>query len=151
METAQKARARVTNGTLFANTLDIRTATGRRIRDLVEIYSAPWGGLNNIEDEHSRQLVRRVATLSCQAEALETRMAEGAQIDPLDYSEIANRLEKLLDKLNWRAARARPKRRPKQRRESHLADAVFDDLRMSLSPRERRILDGEEQDEAGDE
>lgn len=104
------ARSRVTNGTrLFLAGYDGRTAAGRRLRDLMIKFAEPFGSLAAC-DEHTRQLVRRVATLSLQAEIMEARAATGIHIDSARFAKVSNSIARLLRKLE---AREKPKQPPR--------------------------------------
>src|ERR1700737_2830885 len=65
-------RSAVSNGTrLFCvDGLDGRSQTARRFRDLVETIGNDLGGVDHLS-EGQKQLIRRAATLSIMAEAME--------------------------------------------------------------------------------
>ena len=57
--------------------------------------------------EPVRQLVRRAAALSVQAEGLESAMARGEDVDPLTLATVANALSRVLERLDpfWTRSR----------------------------------------------
>lgn len=100
-----QGKARVTNGGRLNLFGDGRTLTGRRLRDLIVIYSAPLGGLAAL-DEATRQLVRKAAMLTVQSELIEARAATGEQIDPVAYATLTNALSRVLAKLEAKRPKA---------------------------------------------
>ena len=78
--------------------VDSRTLVGRRLRELIERFATPWGGLSGA-DEPTRQLIRRGATMALQAEMLDADMASGRPVDPTVYATLTNSLSRCLAKL----------------------------------------------------
>ena len=75
-------RSAVSNGTrLFCvDGLDGRSQTARRFRDLVETFGNDLGG-QDLLSEGQRQLIRRAATLSIMAEAMEADVCRNMAFD----------------------------------------------------------------------
>jgi len=75
-------RSAVSNGTrLFCvDGLDGRSQTARRFRDLVETIGNDLGGVDHLS-EGQKQLIRRAATLSIMAEAMEADAVRNLAFD----------------------------------------------------------------------
>jgi hypothetical protein len=86
---ARNNRSRITNGALG---IDLRTAPGRRWRDLHHYYLAQTGGRNET-------LVRTLVTLIVQREHLDARVAAGATVDPHDLIRTCGAISRLMSKL----------------------------------------------------
>lgn len=122
-----EARSRVTNGKLFLSHVDHRSIAARRLRDLIAIYSQPFGGFVDA-DEPTRQLVRKAAMLTLQSELLETKSAAGEEVNPITYTTLANSLSRVLAKLEAKRPKTTvpaPSRNPFQQGRT-LADLVRD-------------------------
>jgi hypothetical protein len=93
-------RSSVTNGTrLFAIAgIDGRSQTSRRFRDLVEVMTIDLGG-PDLMSEAKRQLIRRAATLSIMAEAIEADVVRDLGFDILNYGTVCDRLRRILESL----------------------------------------------------
>ena len=95
---AQKSpsqRSAVANGTrLFIDRVDGRTAAARRFRDILAEMLVDLGGSDRLS-EIQRQLVRRFASLSVEAEILEMSIAQGKPLDLQAYSVIVSALSRL--------------------------------------------------------
>lgn len=84
-------RSRITNARLSGKRLstrallnsDGRTAWARRYRDLVAMLAADLGGASSLS-ELKLGLIRRVASLTIEAERLEVRLAEGDETVDID-------------------------------------------------------------------
>jgi len=96
----RRHRSSVSNGTrLFAiQGADARTHTGRRFRDLVEILANDLGG-PELMSEFQKQLVRRAATLSIMAEAIEADVVRDLEFDILNYGTVCDRLRRIAETL----------------------------------------------------
>lgn len=91
--------SRVTNGrSLFIDKVDGRNAAARRFRDIYGELLSGLGGQDGT-NEAQRQLVRRAAALSVQAEQLDARLANGEPVDTNAYVTLANALIRVFDKL----------------------------------------------------
>jgi hypothetical protein len=112
-------RSSVSNGSrLFAVAgLDGRTQTARRFRDLIEEISNDLGG-PDLLSEGQRQLIRRAASLSIMAEAIEADMARDMDFDVLAYGTIADRLRRLFETLGLQRV-AKTVMTPMERLEAH--------------------------------
>ena len=95
-------RSRVTNGSrLFAEGGDMRSPWVRRFRDVQYLHLSDLGGSAAVSEAESN-LVRRVATLTVQLEALEARFSADTDVDiaTLDaYQRGTNTLRRLLETL----------------------------------------------------
>ncbi len=101
---AQRAhRSSVSNGSrLFAvSGIDGRSQTARRFRDLVEIMSGDLGG-GDILSEFQKQLIRRAATLSIMAEAVEADVVRDLGFDIMNYGTVCDRLRRIAETLGLR-------------------------------------------------
>ena len=92
-------RSGVSNGSrLFVAEVDGRSAAARRFRDvLAEIVSA-LGGSDGLS-EGQRQLARRAALLSVEAEAMEAKSVAGEKIDLDSFGALTDRLGRLFNRL----------------------------------------------------
>ena len=93
-------RSAVSNGTrLFCvDGLDGRSQTARRFRDLVETFGNDLGG-QDLLSEGQRQLIRRAATLSIMAEAMEADVCRNMAFDIESYGILTDRLGRCLQRL----------------------------------------------------
>ena len=91
-------RSRVTNGADILAGIDQRSAVARRYRDLVAAAAADMGGVDRCS-EARLQLIRRFAALSVQAEAMEAQLANGADIDITEYSQLTSTLVRVVTRL----------------------------------------------------
>lgn len=91
-------RSRVTNGALLPG-IDGRGAWVRRCKDIIREHLSDLGGVDNTSAAE-RSLIRRVATLTVELEALEAAFATNgsANADQLDlYQRTAGNLRRLLE------------------------------------------------------
>src|SRR5262245_28431687 len=94
-------RSKITNGTHLLPRVDGRSIWARRLRDLIALHVADYGGEGNIS-EAQRSLIRRAACLTTELELLEVQFATngGAKTWQLDkYGRAANTLRRLLQSL----------------------------------------------------
>jgi hypothetical protein len=77
---APDQRSRITNHRDLLPQLDGRSAAARCFRDLVNAFVADQGGLEHC-NEVKLGLLRRLAAITVQSEALESRAANGEAID----------------------------------------------------------------------
>lgn len=93
-------RSAVANGSrLFAEPTDMRSAQGRRYRDLIAAISSDMGGDLS---EAQKQLVRRVASLSVWCESVEARLAVGEDVPEFaTYVTASNSLRRLLQDVGY--------------------------------------------------
>jgi hypothetical protein len=73
-----KNRSKISNGTLLAHA-DLRSAAGRRFRDLVMAFEAEVGGGTLTEFE--RGLVRQAAAVSLRTEQMQEALVRGEPVD----------------------------------------------------------------------
>jgi hypothetical protein len=92
------ARSRVSNGRDWLAGVDQRSSVARRYRDLMHEAIADSGGLSECSQARL-QLIRRLAALSVQLEALEAKLAEGAEIDITDYTALTSTLVRVVSRL----------------------------------------------------
>ena len=97
------SRSRITNqSALFLEGVDGRTAIARRWRDLYGEIIADLGGAAALS-EVERQLARRCATLSVEAEAMEAASAGGdGELDVDRYVVLTNALGRAASKIGLR-------------------------------------------------
>jgi len=96
---ARVARSRVTNGQrFFLPGTDGRSALARRARDIAGAFSADLGGVAHLT-EAQKQLVRRAAMVSTHCEMLESKAANGEDIDLELYGKLIDRLGRTLTRL----------------------------------------------------
>jgi hypothetical protein len=89
----------MTNGKdILAGVADHRVAAARRYQDLVALAVADQGGLEGMS-EARLQLIRRFAALSVQAEAMETRLANGETLDISEYACLTSTLVRVIQRL----------------------------------------------------
>lgn len=99
------ARSRVTNGSKLGTDMDGRTVWARRLRDLIDLYSADVGDPETIANS-TRSLIRRAAVLTVELERAEKGFAEKGEADPTAlsaYQTTSNSLRRLLESLNIKA------------------------------------------------
>jgi hypothetical protein len=94
-----KARkSRITNGKDLLPGIDGRSGIARRYRDIAHVILADQGGADRCA-ESRQQLIRRLAGASVLAEQLESRLANGEQIDVQEYSTLSSTLVRLAGRL----------------------------------------------------
>ena len=103
-------RARVSNGTVLLATGDNRTVWYRRFRDLIGAHLNDLGGAESVS-EAERSIVRRISTLTCELESLESLFsAQGSATErQLDlYSRVSSTVRRLLESIGIRTRKPRP-------------------------------------------
>ena len=94
-----KARTKVTNGAVILHGIaDGRTHAARRYTDLVALVCADQGGPDRMS-QAKLQLARRFAALAVQLEALESRLANGEQINVPEYTALTSSLVRVVSRL----------------------------------------------------
>jgi hypothetical protein len=90
-----QARSRVSNGRdVLPGLRDGRTLIARRYRDIMSAIVTDQGGAGQIS-EARLQLTRRFAAAAVQAEMLETKLANGEQIDIAEHALLASTLVRI--------------------------------------------------------
>ena len=92
------ARSRVSNGRDWLAGVDQRSSIARRYRDLMAEAINDAGGVSECSQARL-QLIRRLAALSVQLEALEAKLAEGAEIDITEYTSLTSTLVRVVSRL----------------------------------------------------
>lgn len=89
-----QGRSRVTNGADLLPGIDGRSAVARRYRDILAALASDQGGADRMSEARA-QLCRRFAALAVQAEALESRLANGEPVELAEHALIASTLVRL--------------------------------------------------------
>jgi hypothetical protein len=106
---SRTTRSRVSNGKLFSG-VDLRSAAGRRFRDLVVDLRTEYGGDLSIADEG---LVRSIAALLVQAEQLQAGIVRGDKVEVDELVRTASEARRLLQSLsNRKRAQAKQDEQP---------------------------------------
>ncbi len=95
---SSKQRSRMTNGTALLPDIDGRSALARRFKDITSGILADQGGADQCS-ESRLQLVRRFAAAAVLAEQLESRLANGEQIDIQDHALLCSTLARLASRI----------------------------------------------------
>jgi hypothetical protein len=88
------ARSRVSNGRDLLPGIDGRSIVARRYRDIAAAILADQGGEAQCS-ESRKQLIRRFAAAAVLAEQLESRLANGEQIDIAEHATLSSTLVRL--------------------------------------------------------
>jgi hypothetical protein len=81
---------------------DKRGPVARRFRDLVGLVMSDLASDPTELSESQRQIVRRIASLSVWCESQEAKMADGAEINILEFGRTANSLRRLCESIGLR-------------------------------------------------
>jgi hypothetical protein len=92
------ARSRVTNGNDLLPGIDGRSATARRYRDVLAALTSDQGGADRLS-EARLQLCRRFAAAAVLAEAMESHLVSGEQIDLQEHALLASTLVRLSQRI----------------------------------------------------
>jgi hypothetical protein len=95
---SSKQRSRLTNGTALLPDIDGRSATARRFKDITSGILADQGGADQCS-ESRLQLVRRFAAAAVLAEQMESRLANGEQIDIQEHALLCSTLTRLAQRI----------------------------------------------------
>jgi hypothetical protein len=95
---SSKQRSRMTNGTALLPDVDGRSAIARRFKDISSAILADQGGAERCS-ESRRQLVRRFAATAVLAEQMESRLANGEQIDIQEHALLCSTLTRLAQRI----------------------------------------------------
>jgi hypothetical protein len=93
-----KQRSRMTNGMALLPDVDGRSAIARRFKDITSGILADQGGADQCS-EIRLQLVRRFAAAAVLAEQLESRLANGEQIDIQEHALLCSTLARLASRI----------------------------------------------------
>ena len=93
-----KQRSRMTNGTALLPDVDGRSAIARRFKDITSGILADQGGADQCS-ESRLQLVRRFAAAAVLAEQMESRLANGEQIDIQEHALLCSTLTRLAQRI----------------------------------------------------
>src|SRR4029077_14802430 len=85
---SSKQRSRMTNGTALLPDIDGRSAIARRFKDITSAILADQGGADQCS-ESRLQLIRRFAAAAVLAEQIESRLANGEQIDIQEHATLS--------------------------------------------------------------
>jgi hypothetical protein len=96
----RQARSKVTNGSaLLPGNIDGRSTWVRRCRDVIALHLSDLGGESNCSFAE-RSIIRRIACLTVELEAMESRFAAVGQASSVDldlYQRTAGNLRRLLE------------------------------------------------------
>jgi hypothetical protein len=95
---SSKQRSRMTNGTALLPDIDGRSAIARRFKDITSAILADQGGADQCSQSRL-QLVRRFAAAAVLAEQLESRLANGEQIDIQEHALLCSTLARLASRI----------------------------------------------------
>jgi hypothetical protein len=95
---SSKQRSRMTNGTALLPNIDGRSAIARRFKDITNGILADQGGADQCS-ESRLQLVRRFAAAAVLAEQMESRLANGEQIDIQEHALLCSTLTRLAQRI----------------------------------------------------
>jgi len=93
-----KQRSRLTNGAALLPDVDGRSAIARRFKDITSAILADQGGAE-LCSESRLQLVRRSAAAAVLAEQMESRLANGEQIDIQEHALLCSTLTRLAQRI----------------------------------------------------
>jgi len=91
-------RSRITNHRALLPHLDGRSAGARRFRDLVRAFVADMGGIEELS-EIKLGLLRRLAAMTVLAEQVESRMADGEEINIAELCQLSSTAMRLSSRL----------------------------------------------------
>jgi hypothetical protein len=91
-------RSRITNGSDLLPGIDGRSTVARRYRDIAGAILVDQGGIDHCS-ESRKQLIRRFAAAAVLAEQLESRLANGEQVDINEHAVLSSTLVRLAAKI----------------------------------------------------
>ena len=91
-------RARVSNGKDVLPDIDGRSAMARRFKDIANAILTDQGGADQCS-ESRLQLVRRFAAAAVLAEQMESRLANGEQIDVAEHAVLCSTLVRIAQRI----------------------------------------------------
>lgn len=89
-----QCRSRVSNGADLLPNIDGRSAIARRFRDIIAAVAVDQGGADRLS-EARLQLVRRFAAAAVIAEQIESRLANGEQINIVEHAQLSSTLVRI--------------------------------------------------------
>jgi hypothetical protein len=91
-------RSRISNGRDVLPNIDGRSVIARRYRDIANAILVDQGGIDQCS-ESRKQLIRRFAAAAVLAEQLESRLANGEQIDITEHATLSSTLVRLAQRI----------------------------------------------------
>jgi hypothetical protein len=99
---SRTTRSAVSNGSrLHAGEVDGRSEAARRFRDVLSEIVSDLGGGETLS-EGQRQLARRAAMMSVEAERMEAEAVAGGKLDPDAFGALSDRLGRVFNRLGLR-------------------------------------------------
>ena len=100
----QFGRSRVTNAVargsvLWLDNVDKRGPIPRRFKDIVSLVTGDLASEPAQLSEGQRQIIKRIASLSVWCKSQECRMADGDEIDILEFQRVSNTLRRLCESI----------------------------------------------------
>ena len=94
----KRTRSRVSNGHAVLPNVNGRSAMARRFKDIANAILADQAGADQCS-EARKQLIRRFAAVAMLAEQLESRLANGEQIDIAEHATLSSTLVRLAQRI----------------------------------------------------
>jgi hypothetical protein len=91
-------RSKVTNGKQLLPGLDMRSAMARRFKDITSAIYIDQGGEDRCS-ESRKQLIRRFAAAAVIAEQMESRLANGHQINITEHAQLSSTLVRIAQRI----------------------------------------------------
>jgi len=91
-------RSRISNGRDLLPDVDGRSVIARRYRDIANAILVDQGGIDHCS-ESRKQLIRRFAAAAVLAEQLESRLANGEQVDIAEHATLSSTLVRLAQRI----------------------------------------------------
>jgi hypothetical protein len=91
-------KSRITNGRDLLPNIDGRSVIARRYRDIVSAILVDQGGADQCSESRV-QLIRRFAAAAVLAEQMESRLANGEQIDINEHATLSSTLVRLASRI----------------------------------------------------
>jgi hypothetical protein len=95
---SSRQRSRITNGRSLLPDVDGRSLLARRLRDIQNAIVADQGGPEHLS-EARLQLIRRFAASAVLAEQLESKLANGEEIDISQHAVLCSSLVRIANKI----------------------------------------------------
>ena len=95
---APAQRSRITSGKELLPGLDMRSAMARRFKDIISAILVDQGGADRCS-ESRQQLIRRFAAAAVIAEQMESRLANGEQINIAEHAQLASTLARIAQRI----------------------------------------------------